>query len=118
MDSPTEMLLPPGAAEAEAGDWEVRSEISASGSVRAPSQNGSTTSSRKSTMLATAKAKAQAARAKAAYSEREMALKLQKAKAEAELEALLSQKEMEAAVAEAAVLQAEFDDEHSLWEPG
>lgn len=54
-----------------------------------------------------------------------MALKLQKAeselrtaKAEAELEALRCKKEMEAAIAEAAVLQAELDDDHSLGEPG
>lgn len=54
-----------------------------------------------------------------------MALKLQKAeaelrtaKAEAELEALRCRKEMEAAIAEAAVLQAELDDDNSLGEPG
>lgn len=82
MDSPTEMQLPSGVTEAEACDWEVRSELSASGSVRVPSQHGSTCSSRRSTVLATAKAKAQAARTKAAFSEREMALKLQKAESE------------------------------------
>lgn len=122
MDFSTEMPLP-DATEAE--DLEVRSELSASGSACALSQRGSTSSSRKSAMLATAKAKAQAARAKAAYSEREMALKLQKAeselrtaKAEAELEALWCKKEMEAAIAEAAALQAELDEDHSLGEPG
>lgn len=124
MDSPTEMQLPTGVTDAEAGDWEVRSELFASSSVRAPSQHGSTCSSRRSTALATAKARAQAARTKAAYSEKEMALKLQKAeaelrtaKAEAELEALRCRKEMEAAIAEAAVLQIELDDDNSLGGP-
>ena len=82
MDSPTEMQLPTGVSDAEAGDWEVRSELFASSAVRAPSQHGSTCSSRRSTALATAKARAQAARTKAAYSEKEMALKLQKAEPE------------------------------------
>ncbi|KAM7388880.1 hypothetical protein PAMP_022889 [Pampus punctatissimus] len=118
------MQLPSGVTEADVGEWEVRSELSASGSVRAPSQHGSICSSRMSTMLATAKAKAQAATTKAAFSEREMALKLQKAesqlqtaKAEAELEALRCRKEMEAGIAEAAVLQAELDDDNTLREP-
>lgn len=104
-------------AEAELEDLEVRSQVSASASERAPS-HVSSNSSRKSAILATAKAKAQAARARAAYTEREIEIKLQKAKLEAELEALQSRKEMEAAIAEAATIQAELEDDQSLGQPG
>lgn len=106
-----------GLTEVELQELEVRSQVSASGSIRASSHTSSH-SSRKSTILATAKAKVQAARTRAAYCQREIEIKLQKAKLEAELEALQAEKEMEAAIAEAAALQAELDVDQNLGEPG
>lgn len=117
MELQPDAQLPTGLTEADLQNLEVRSQVSMSGSTRA-SARGSTRISEKSTMLATAKAKAQAARTRAAYAEKELEIKLQKAKLEAELEALQCRKEMEAAIAEAAALQAEFEDDKSLGEPG
>lgn len=109
MELQPDAQLPTGLTEADLHNLEVRSQVSTSGSTRA---------SMKSTMLATAKAKAQAARTRAAYSQQELEIKLQKAKLDAELEALQCKKEMEAAIAEVAALQAEFEDDQSLVEQG
>ncbi|KAL0168120.1 hypothetical protein M9458_036342, partial [Cirrhinus mrigala] len=106
-----------GLTEVELQELKVRSQVSASGSIRASSHTSSH-SSRKSTILATAKAKVQAARTRTAYCQREIEIKLQKAKLEAELEAMQAEKEMEAAIVEAAALQAELDVDQNLGEPG
>lgn len=55
---------------------------------------------------ATARAKAKAAQARAAFSKREMEIKIEKASLEATLEALEKEREAEAALAEAAVMEA------------
>lgn len=67
MENQTEMQVHvDGLTEAELKELEVRSQVSATGSIRASSQTSSN-SSGKSTILATVKAKAQAARTRATY---------------------------------------------------